>query len=257
MKNWLAARTKKGQAWASIWAQSQFFSLMGIMMKRKKQALFLTLFTGFILFIVLLMHPLEIGSDPFRTAEADKKAITIQVVALQWKWLFIYPEERIASMNFFQFPEKTPINIEITADAPMNSFWIPELFGQIYAMPNMKTKLRLIVNEVGEFIGSSANLSGAGFLGVHFIAKASSEKDYHQWVRLAKRSQNTLNLKEYHQLAHPSKNNPTMIYVLDEENLFNKIMMNDVQSSRCHPRAVNPWISLVNNRRIAHMSDAS
>jgi cytochrome o ubiquinol oxidase subunit II len=205
--------------------------------------------------IFLLIQLPEMRLDPFRPIKANKKPIKIQVVALQWKWLFIYPEERIASVNFFQLPEKTPINLEITADAPMNSFWIPGLCGQIYAMPNMKTKLHLIVNERGEFKGSSANLSGVGFSGMHFIAKASSEKDYHHWIRLAKRSQNTLSLKEYHQLARPSKNNPVMIYLLNEENLFNQIMMNDVQSCRC-PHDIQGFISLVNNRQKAKMSGA-
>ena len=81
--------------------------------------------------------------DPYKPIESDKKAMTIQVVALQWKWLFIYPEEKIASVNFVQIPKETPIRFEITADAPMNSFWIPHLGGQIYAMPKMKTELNL------------------------------------------------------------------------------------------------------------------
>ena len=84
---------------------------------------------------------------PYKPIESDKKAMTIQVVALQWKWLFIYPEEKIATVNFVQFPKDTPIHFEITADAPMNSFWIPHLGGQIYAMPKMKTELHLIADE--------------------------------------------------------------------------------------------------------------
>lgn len=163
--------------------------------------------------------------DPFKPIESDKKPITIQVVALQWKWLFIYPEEKIATVNFVQFPEKTPLNFEITADAPMNSFWIPKLGGQIYAMPSMKTELYLIADEVGEFRGSSANLSGEGFSGMHFIAKASSEEEYHQWVQEAKQSSQILNLEKYNQLAVPSKNDPVSIYQLKEENLFDQALM--------------------------------
>ena len=81
---------------------------------------------------------------PIKPIASDKKPMKIQVVALQWKWLFIYPEEKIATVNFVQFPKDTPIHFEITADAPMNSFWIPHLGGQIYAMPKMKTELNLI-----------------------------------------------------------------------------------------------------------------
>ncbi len=162
--------------------------------------------------------------DPFRPIESDKKAMTIQVVALQWKWLFIYPEEKIASVNFVQFPEKTPIHFEITADAPMNSFWIPHLGGQIYAMPKMKTELHLIADEVGDFRGSSANLSGEGFAGMNFITRASSNEEYDQWLEVAKQSSKILNLEEYDKLAAPSKNNRVEIFQLKDETLFNQII---------------------------------
>lgn len=163
--------------------------------------------------------------DPFKPIASDKKTMTIQVVALQWKWLFIYPEEKIASVNFVQFPEQVPVRFEITADAPMNSFWIPHLGGQIYAMPKMKTELNLIANEPGDFRGSSANLSGEGFAGMHFIARASSEAEYHQWVEAAKKSSGSLGLEEYNKLAAPSQNNPEEIYRLKDNTLFNQIIM--------------------------------
>lgn len=163
--------------------------------------------------------------DPYRPLESDKKTMTIQVVALQWKWLFIYPEENIASVNFFQFPQNVPLHFEITADAPMNSFWIPHLGGQIYAMPKMKTELHLIANELGEFRGSSANLSGEGFAGMHFIAKASSEEDYQSWLKTAKQSDKILTYEEYNNLAAPSKDNPVEVYQLKEEKLFDQIIM--------------------------------
>lgn len=162
--------------------------------------------------------------DPFKPIESKHKEMTIQVVALQWKWLFIYPEEKIASLNFLQIPKETPIHFEITADAPMNSFWIPELGGQIYAMPKMKTQLYLVANEVGDFRGSSANLSGEGFAGMHFVTRASSEEDFHQWVESAKKSSSILNLEEYDKLAAPSKNNPVEIFQLKDENLFIQVI---------------------------------
>lgn len=163
--------------------------------------------------------------DPYKPIEGDKKPITIQVVALQWKWLFIYPEEQIASVNFLQIPKQTPIHFEITADAPMNSFWIPHLGGQIYAMPKMKTELHLIADEIGDFRGSSANISGEGFSGMHFITRASSEEHYHQWLESAKKSSNVLNLEEYNKLAAPSKNNPAELYQLKEGKLFDQIIL--------------------------------
>ena len=89
--------------------------------------------------------------NPFKPIENGTKPITIQVVSLDWKWLFLYPEQGIATINYVQFPEKTPINFAITSDAPMNSFWIPKLGGQIYAMPGMRSKLHLIANESGSY----------------------------------------------------------------------------------------------------------
>ena len=162
--------------------------------------------------------------DPYKPIISDKKEITIQVVALQWKWLFIYPEEKIACVNFVQFPQGTPIHFEITADAPMNSLWIPQLAGQIYAMPKMKTQLHLMADQSGDFRGSSANLSGEGFAGMHFIARASSDEKYQQFIESAQRSVNILDFKTYDQLAAPSKNNPVEIFKLKEEDLFNKIV---------------------------------
>lgn len=155
--------------------------------------------------------------------------MTIQVVALQWKWLFLYPEEKIASLNFVQFPKEVPIRFEITADAPMNSFWIPHLGGQIYAMPSMRTELNLIAQEDGDFRGSSANLSGEGFAGMHFISRASSEEDYQHWVEAAKKSSLVLDLSEYQKLAAPSQNNPVEIYQLKEDKLFDQIILKYMQ----------------------------
>ena len=163
--------------------------------------------------------------DPYRPLISDKKPITIQVTALQWKWLFIYPEENIATVNFIQFPKDTPVHFEITADAPMNSFWIPALGGQIYAMASMKTELNLIANELGEFRGSSANLSGAGFSGMTFIAKASTDEEYQKWVEEAKQSTKMLDLDTYDQLVLPSENNPSALYQLKDPSLFDYILM--------------------------------
>ncbi|MEI8125430.1 MAG: COX aromatic rich motif-containing protein [Parachlamydiaceae bacterium] len=163
--------------------------------------------------------------DPFRRIVSNKKEITIQVVALDWKWLFIYPEEKIATVNYLQIPQGTPIHFEITADAPMNSFWIPQLGGQIYAMPNMKTELNLIADEVGVFRGSSANISGEGFAGMHFITRASSEEDYSHWINSAKASAKALDFKEYEKLAAPSQNNPVEVYRLTDDKLFMAILM--------------------------------
>lgn len=161
--------------------------------------------------------------DPRKALDSNKKPVTVQVIALQWKWLFIYPEYNVASVNYLQFPEDTPVNFEITADAPMNSFWIPQLGGQIYAMSGMKTKLHLMASEVGDYNGSSANISGEGFAGMKFIARASSQTDFDNWIQSLKYSSDSLNRDTYAALAKPSKDNPPVTYV-SESGLFDMIM---------------------------------
>jgi cytochrome o ubiquinol oxidase subunit II len=167
--------------------------------------------------------------NPFRPIVTDKKPLTIQAVALQWKWLFIYPEQGIAVINFVRFPEKTPIRFEITSDAPMNSFWIPQLGGQIYAMPAMRSKLHLIANESGSFRGCSANISGDGFAGMKFIAQSSSEEDFNKWVQTVRQSPKNLNLDEYQLLLKPSEFDPVAYYLLTQEDLFDRVIMKYMQ----------------------------
>jgi cytochrome o ubiquinol oxidase subunit 2 len=163
--------------------------------------------------------------DPYKPIASEKKTLKIQAVALQWKWLFIYPEENIATINFIQFPKDTPLHFEITSDAPMNSLWIPKLGGQIYAMPAMKTELHLIANEIGEFRGSSANISGEGFSKMHFIAKSSTEEEFHQWIQESQKAQQILNWETYTQLAKPGTEIPVKVYRLQDKDLFNQIIM--------------------------------
>ena len=162
--------------------------------------------------------------DPFRKIEA-KKEMNVQVIALRWKWLFLYPEQRIASLNYLAIPQNTSIHFEITSDAPMNSFWIPQLGGQIYAMAGMRSQLYLIANEIGEYRGSSANISGKGFSSMTFQTVASSEEDFEKWVQMAKGSPKGLNAEEYNRLREPSEYNPPAFYVLEEENLFDNTIM--------------------------------
>lgn len=163
--------------------------------------------------------------NPYKPIVNGTKPIVIQAVALDWKWLFIYPEQGIATVNYVQFPEKTPLNFEISADAPMNSFWIPQLGGQIYAMPGMRTKLHLIADETGDFRGSSSNISGKGFAGMTFRAVSSSEDDFLAWVESVKASPYRLTEEEYKYLVLPSEYDPVIYYSEVEDNLFDQIVM--------------------------------
>lgn len=181
--------------------------------------------TIIIIFLAVITWRSSHELNPFKPIVAENEPITIQVVALDWKWLFIYPDHGIGTINFIQFPEQTPVNFEITADAPMNSFWIPQLGGQIYAMPNMRSKLHLIANEIGTFRGTSANINGKGFAGMFFTAKASSKEDFDQWVASVKRSPKELDAKEYERLVIPSQYDPVSLYKLKDDNLFDQIVM--------------------------------
>jgi cytochrome o ubiquinol oxidase subunit II len=163
--------------------------------------------------------------DPFKPLQASAKPVNIQVIALDWKWLFIYPQQGVASVNYITLPEKTPVNFTITADAPMNSFWIPQLGGQIYAMPGMSTELHLQADQTGKYRGSSANISGEGFAGMTFTAQAVSRSDFDQWVTSAKQSGSKLDLQSYNRLAQPSQNNPPAYYALADQNIYNVVVM--------------------------------
>lgn len=163
--------------------------------------------------------------DPFKPLDSEVKPLRIQVVAMRWKWLFIYPEQNIASVNFFQFPEKTPINFEITSDAPMNSFWIPQIGGQIYAMPGMKTKLHLIADHAGDYNGASANISGTGFSGMTFVARASTPEEFEKWVDSVRQTGAAFGKEQYQEFAKPSSYNPVETFKLANNELFDWVVM--------------------------------
>lgn len=162
--------------------------------------------------------------DPFHPIGGNVKPMTIQVVALRWKWLFLYPEQRVASVNVVHFPVNTPIRFELTADAPMNSFWIPQLGGQVYAMPRMRTELHLMADASGNFRGSSANLSGKGFAGMTFVAKATSDEEFSEWVDSVQKAPDVLDKSTYAELAEPSQYVPPKVYALKQERLFDMII---------------------------------
>jgi cytochrome o ubiquinol oxidase subunit 2 len=163
--------------------------------------------------------------DPYKPLDHDKKPITIEVLALNWKWLFIYPEQKIATINFVQVPENTPVNFKLASDAPMNSFWIPQIAGQIYTMAGMVTKLHIIVNKQGEYNGLSANYSGEGFEGMKFILKATSQQEFDAWVKKVQSAKNVLSKEAYEQLIKDTTNHPVVYYSSYYPSLFNDALM--------------------------------
>ena len=152
--------------------------------------------------------------DPFKPLASSQQqhSLRIQVIALEWKWLFIYPEQNIATVNYVQLPAGVPVNFEITSEGPMNSFIIPQLAGQIYAMAGMQSKLHLIANEVGDYPGFSSNFSGKGFADMKFNTHVSTNDEFDQWVGQIKQVNHHLSKAEYDLLAIPSENFPVTYY---------------------------------------------
>nr|WP_256200703.1 ubiquinol oxidase subunit II [Pseudomonas sp. WCS374] len=158
--------------------------------------------------------------DPYRPPESDTPPINVQVVATDWKWLFIYPDLGIASVNELALPVHTPVSFTVTSDAAMTSFFIPALGGQIYAMAGMQTKLHLIANETGEFRGIAANYNGPGFSDMHFSTLSLSTADFQTWVTKVKGAATSLDHSTYAQLAKPTLKHPVTYYSAVQERLF-------------------------------------
>lgn len=135
--------------------------------------------------------------DPYKPLVSANKPIVIEAVSMDWKWLFIYPELGIATVNEIAFPQNTPVNFKITSDSVMNSFFIPQLGSQIYSMAGMVTSLHLIANEPGQYAGISSNYCGHGFSKMRFTARALAQPgDFAQWVNQVKSSQATLDANQ-------------------------------------------------------------
>ena len=169
--------------------------------------------------------------DPYEPIKGKGEHLTVEVVSLNWKWLFIYPEQGIATVNELVFPANVPVEYKITSESTMNSFFIPQLGSQIYSMAGMETKLHLIANEPGTFKGFSANYSGAGFTGMKFNAIATpTEADFDKWVANVKSNSNNLTHANYVELAKASENNPVAYYGKVEDGLFHTIVMKYMQA---------------------------
>jgi cytochrome o ubiquinol oxidase subunit 2 len=162
--------------------------------------------------------------EPSKALKHEAKPLVIQVTSLDWKWFFQYPEQGIATVNYLQFPEDVPIEFRLTSDAPMNSFWIPQLGGQIYTMSGMEMKLHLIADEPGDYLGMGANFSGRDFGKMHFTAKATSQEEFDKWVAGIRSSSPALTDEGYKQLALPGVEEEFKTFSSIPEGLFQRIV---------------------------------
>ncbi|MEM7222640.1 MAG: ubiquinol oxidase subunit II [Pseudomonadota bacterium] len=162
--------------------------------------------------------------DPYRPLQSSVQPLQVEVVAQDWKWLFIYPDQQIASVNELVFPSGRPLSLRITSDTVMNSFFIPALGSQIYAMAGMQTQLNLLADEPGRFMGRNMQYSGDGFAKQYFEALATSQADFDAWVAKVRQSSEVLDANAYSALAKPSIKHPVTYYSAVETDLFDKII---------------------------------
>ncbi len=162
--------------------------------------------------------------DPYRSLDNDATPLEIEVVAQDWKWLFLYPEQQVAAVNELAIPAGRPVRLLITSDTVMNSFFVPALAGQIYAMPGMQTQLNLMADKPGSFVGRNTQYSGAGFPNQNFVVLAQSEPDFDAWVAGARQSGQVLDAAAYAELAKPTESHPVTHYASFEPGLFSAII---------------------------------
>ncbi|MBP6115501.1 MAG: ubiquinol oxidase subunit II [Neisseriaceae bacterium] len=164
--------------------------------------------------------------DPRKPIVSANAAATlnVQVIALDWKWLFIYPEQGVASVNELALPVNTPVRFSITSNSVMNSFFIPQLGSQLYSMGGMQNTLHLIASETGRYSGMSANYSGNGFSGMKFMALVQEPADFDAWVEQAKTTPQTLNWDSLQTLAATSQDHPVGYYAAVTPGLYQGIL---------------------------------
>ncbi|MFJ1299497.1 ubiquinol oxidase subunit II [Pseudomonadota bacterium AL_CKDN230030165-1A_HGKHYDSX7] len=167
-----------------------------------------------------------------REVPAGTKPLVVQVVALDWKWLFVYPEQGVATVNEMAAPVDRPIEFQITSSTVMNTFFVPALAGMIYAMPGMQTTLHAVINRPGDYDGLSANYSGEGFSGMRFRFHGMDQAGFDAWIAQAKKDGSALSRETFLKLEQPSERNPVARYASVAPGLFDAIVNRCVEPNR-------------------------
>lgn len=176
-------------------------------------------------------RPLE-RLDANRAVPEGVEPLEIQVVALDWKWLFIYPEYGVAVVNEAAAPVDRPIRFSITASSVMNAFYVPALAGMIYGMPGMESTLHAVMNKPGDYAGFSSNYSGAGFSHMRFRFHGMADADFDGWIEKARNSGQALTRNEYLALEKPSQREPVRYYANVEDGMFDMVVNRCVDIDR-------------------------
>ncbi|MDR6634414.1 cytochrome o ubiquinol oxidase subunit 2 [Phyllobacterium sp. 1468] len=174
--------------------------------------------------------------DPRKQIDSGTVApLDVQVVSLDWKWLFIYPDLGVASVNSLTVPAGVPIRFQLTSATVMNSFFVPQLGSQIYTMEGMTTRLNLLADKPGRYPGLSAQFSGEGFSDMRFMVDAMPQQDFDQWTANTRAAGGSLDKASYAQLARPSSAVASATFGQVEENLFNDIVNSNNPASGTSP----------------------
>jgi len=177
--------------------------------------------------VILLSGVIWIGShqlDPRAPISAKSDPLRVDVVALDWKWLFIYPDQGVATVNQLVVPAGTPLEFRLTSATVMNSFFVPQLGSQIYTMGGMTTHLNLLADNPGEYPGFSANYSGDGFSEMRFVVRSVPASDFNAWLEQTRGTGSALDDATYAELAKPSKAVPPTTYRSVDPKLFERIL---------------------------------
>ncbi len=162
--------------------------------------------------------------DPYKPIAAAHEPLPIEVVSLDWKWLFIYPEQNIAVVNQLVFPANVPLRFKLTSDSVMTSFFIPRLGSQMYAMAGMQTQLNLMADEPGVYTGHNQEFSGRGYADMHFKAIAATPGEFQAWLAKVRQSSDVLDTARFAQLRKPTTANPVAFFSSVEPALFQRIV---------------------------------
>ena len=169
--------------------------------------------------------------DPARAVEGSARPLTIQAVSLDWKWLFIYPDQQVATINTLTVPAGVPLHFELTSASVMNVFFIPQFGSMIYTMNGMATQLNLRADRLGTFGGLSAHFSGDGFSDMHFDVHVVPSEQFSKWAQQASRAEKPLDEASYSEIARPSTRDQPAIYRLADPHLFHAIVMQKLPPS--------------------------
>jgi cytochrome o ubiquinol oxidase subunit II len=176
--------------------------------------------------------------DPAKPIEGSGEPLTIQAVSLDWKWLFIYPDQKVATINTLTVPAGVPLQFQLTSASVMNAFFIPQFGSLIYTMNGMNNRLNLRADTPGTFQGLSAHFSGDGFSDMHFDVHVVPSEQFSKWAQDASKAEKALDARSYEQIAKPSMKNAPAIYRLADPDLYRSIVTQKLPPSPGAPSGV-------------------